>query len=230
MVEVNQLSKSFNGVRILNGVSLKAPCGEVTTIAGPNGIGKTTMLNVICGILYPDAGEVKFGEGESYRDIFTVLSGDKNLYAKNTVKENVQFAAVLRGLRREEIQKNIEKYLSYFPLYETLENKLYEKLSFGQKRLITIFAAAVSGAKIILMDEPTEGLDLEHKKQLADIMAALKKDAAVILTTHDYEFSVNVSDRILFLKDGSIVSENGKLGREEFLKLYHGFYEGGDLQ
>ncbi len=63
MVEVNQLSKSFNGVRILNGVSLKAPCGEVTTIAGPNGIGKTTMLNVICGILYPDAGEVKFGEG-----------------------------------------------------------------------------------------------------------------------------------------------------------------------
>lgn len=80
------------------------------------------------------------------------------------------------------------------------------------------------------MDEPTEGLDLEHKKQLADIMAALKKDAAVILTTHDYEFSVNVSDHILFLKDGSIVSENGKLGREEFLKLYHGFYEGGDLQ
>lgn len=228
MITTYHLSKTFGADPILRDVSFCAPRGAVTAVAGPNGIGKTTLLNIVCGILSPDSGGVKLGDGETARDIFAVLSGDKNLYAKNTVRENVEFAGVLKGMRRAQIRENIKRYAGYFPLYQKLENQLYEKLSFGQKRLITIFAAAVTEAGIILMDEPTEGLDLAHKSQLAQILSVLKQNAAILLTTHDYEFSAAVSDRILFLKDGGIVSENGKLGREEFLELYRKFYPQGE--
>ncbi len=228
MIEVKNVTKSFGRRKVLDDISFSVDKNNLTTIVGPNGIGKTTILNIICGLLLPDQGEVNYVDCDMKRDLFAVLSGDKNLYHKNTVEENVYFVAALRNIEKKQTRKNIEEREKNFPLYSEVKHKLFEQLSFGQKRLMTIFAALVSEAQILTMDEPTEGLDLAHKKELTDLMLSLKKTKTLLLISHDSKFVSDISDRILFLNDGKIVQEEQKLTEEQFLEIYGKIYGRGN--
>ena len=120
MISVKQVSKSFHGNRVLDHISFEIPDQTATALIGPNGIGKTTLLNILCGSLVPDSGEVTSETPDFQREIFTVLSGSHQLYAKNTVKENIEFLAVLRGLSNSDIRQNLDRYLPSFPLYDSV--------------------------------------------------------------------------------------------------------------
>mgnify|MGYP001150818270 FL=1 len=173
MIYIKNISKTFNGTEVLKDVSFTVSDNAITSIIGPNGIGKTTIFNIICGILMPDQGMIE--SDLNTHNIFTVLSGNQNLYAKNTVEENIFYLSILRGISSTKIRENIEKYYKYFPIYHSIKNKLFEELSFGQKQLATIFAALVTDSKYLLFDEPTEGLDLENKKQLQSVLSSISK-------------------------------------------------------
>lgn len=228
MICVNSVSKSFQGNCVLNHIDFKIPDQTATALIGPNGIGKTTLLNILCGSLEPDTGEVTCETPDFQKEIFTVLSGSHQLYAKNTVKENIEFLAVLRGLSSSEIRSNLEMYRTAFPLYDSVKSKLFEELSTGQKQLMILLAALITDSRYLILDEPTEGLDLEHKRALLKAVSSMKGSRTLLITSHDPDFITAAAEYFLFLKDGKIVTEKEQLDKNEFLRIYESLYLQGE--
>ena len=219
MIQFRNVYKSLGQNVVLDGVCLEFRPHEITAIVGPNGVGKTTIFNILWGMVSPDRGTVEYN-GCSSRDCFAVLSGDNNLYAKNTVKENVYFVGRLRKLSRKAIERNIEAASRSVPLYREIADTLYERLSFGQKRLMTLFATMVAEPKIIALDEPTEGLDWEHRTQLGAVLSSWKEKGTIVLIAHDAPFLCSVVDRFFFLKNGKTVLDMPSLTEAEFRDCY----------
>lgn len=225
MIEIKSIYKKYGDNEVLKGVDCTFKEGEITTIMAPNGTGKTTLLSVISGLLLPDKGEVKYEEKQGIKNVSIVLSGEKNLYMKNTVKENLYYFDIIRGMPKKEIQKKIEENLKFLPLIGDIENKLVEHLSYGQKRLVTIFSAMISNATCILLDEVSEGLDMQYINLLQKLITALSKDRIIIMASHDYDFVSSISDRLVFLKSGMIVKECSKLNLEKLKEYYIDLYD-----
>ena len=123
-----------------------------------------------------------------------------------------------------EIAENLEKYRSWFPLYETVQSRLFEELSAGQKQMMLILAALVADARYLLLDEPTEGLDLNHKQMLTDLLRKLKTFKTILITSHDAGFITTLSDHMVFLKEGRIVLDTPGMELSDFLETYHQYY------
>lgn len=224
MIILNEISRSFKDKQVLKELTARFEDGTINTIIAPNGTGKTTLLSIISGLMIMDKGNVDYGEG-GINDVALLLAGEKNLYMKNTVYENVQFFGTLAGIGKKELEESIDKYKSMFPLYEEKKNKLVEELSYGQKRMIALFASIVSNAKCILIDEVTEGLDLSNTKALINVLKMIKEDRTLILASHDYEFVSEVSDRLFFLKDGKFVQIcNEKQDKDTVIEIYSKLY------
>ena len=224
MIVLENISREFKKEKVLKNISISIETSNITSIIAPNGVGKTTLLCVISNIIFPTSGNVIFKNNFTQYDIFLILSGDRNLYLKNTVYENIRYFCTLRGLKKREIDENIAKYEKKMPLYSKIKSKLCEELSFGQKRLVMIFIAFVAEARCIVMDEPSEGLDQTHVEILENILMEHKKDKIILLTSHNYEFLSKVSDKSIFLKSGEVASEIGQANQKEILDIYRKLY------
>jgi len=225
MIVLEKVSRTFKTDDVLKEIDLVINHSEITSLIAPNGVGKTTLLCIIANVIFPTTGRVLFKNGFNAQDIFLILSGERNLYMKNTVHENIHYFCTLRGLKKKEIEGNIEKHLDSMPLYSKIKNKLCEELSFGQKRLVIIFAAFVANARCIIMDEPSEGLDYAHLQMLENMLSANKKGKIILITSHHYEFISKIADRNMFLKSGRIVCEANEMDQEELLEIYTKLYE-----
>lgn len=180
MIKLCNISKSFGMKKVLDDFSLELRDGTINSIIAPNGTGKTTLMSVLAGFLTPDSGKVIFDPGMSHKDVVLLLSGDKNLYMKNTVKENILYFSILRGKSKRETLEAIDKYKSIFPLYEKIKDQLAETLSYGQKRMAALFSAIISESKYIIIDEASEGLDLEHVNMLKDLLEHVKEGSLLL--------------------------------------------------
>ncbi|TDT62788.1 ABC transporter ATP-binding protein [Fonticella tunisiensis] len=202
--------KEFKAV---DGVSFNIYKGEIFGLLGPNGAGKTTIIKMITGLLRPTEGSVKVmgmdvdkNPMEALGSIGTVLAGDRSVYWKLTARENLEYFAALYGCDRREAKKRTTEILEKLGLIEKAD-ELVEKFSTGMKQKVALGKALIPNAPVVLLDEPTLGLDPQSALNLREIILQLKKEGrTILLTTHYMEEADFLSDRIAIINGGRIIA------------------------
>lgn len=231
VIEVNNLQKVYKKrktreeISAVNNMSFHVRRGEVVGLLGPNGAGKTSTIKLICGLLYPDIGEVKvFGKNvhqkrsEAVRHITAVLEGNRNLYWRLTVQENMEYFAGNRGIPRKEIYPKIDELLHRFELTEK-RNELVYSLSRGMQQKLAIAVALLPDTDIILLDEPTLGLDVEIGYEVRKLLKEIadKEQRTILISSHDMPVIEELCERVVIINHGKIVADEKV---ERLLKLF----------
>lgn len=217
IIEINHLSKSFGEVKAVQDLSFRVKEGELFAFLGVNGAGKSTTINIMCGQLAKDAGSVKISGTDLDTDADTVKRNlgvvfqnsvlDKDL----SVKDNLESRAALYGIVGKEFQKRLGE-LSKLLEFDDLLKRTVGKLSGGQRRRIDIARALLHNPKILILDEPTTGLDPQTRSLLWQVIDDLRKNhgMTVFLTTHYMEEAAD-SDYVVILEQGKIAAEGTPL-------------------
>ena len=222
MIRVKDLQKSYGDLRAVDGISFEVPEGEMLGFLGPNGAGKTTTLSMISGLLKPDRGRVSIGEIDVWHSpkeakrILGLVPQDLALYEELTARENLMFWGSLFHLPRTELKANIELWLDRVGL-KGRGREAVSKFSGGMKRRLNLAIGLVHNPKVVLLDEPTVGIDPQARKNILDIIREIVKEGSTILfTTHHLEEAEALCDRIAIMDHGKIL-ETGSV--EELAKV-----------
>lgn len=210
IVSVRKLTKSYSsGVNALSDVNLEIEEGEILALLGPNGAGKTTLISTICGISRPSSGHVSVGghdvisEFRAARSMIGLVPQEIALEPFTKVNETVAFSRGLFGKRKDPAL--IEKILRQLSLWDKRDAKARE-LSGGMRRRVLIAKALAHEPKVLFLDEPTAGVDVELRRDMWEIVKALKATGVtIILTTHYIEEAEAIADRVGVINNGRIV-------------------------
>lgn len=198
MLEVKNLSKEFNGHRILRDISFTLKDGEIMTIVGPSGAGKTTLLRIIAGLETKDSGEILI-DGKPYDSgKVGVVFQDYNLFPNLSVLQNITLAPTLVLKKsKTEAEQDARVLLKRLQISGREQQCPYE-LSGGQKQRVAIARALAMKPRILCYDEPTSALDPNLRKEVEKMILSLKKSGLTqLIITHDLNFAENVADQML---------------------------------
>jgi len=211
MLKITNLRKSFRDKSVLKDVSFEVNPGEIVCLLGNNGAGKTTIINCILKMIRPDSGEImlddkkiyKCKNSEYFNQVSALLESSSNVYDYLTGVQNIEYFAGLSKIDSK--SPEIEKYIDDFELREAI-NKPVGEYSRGMQQKLALIIALMQSPKLLLLDEPTLGLDIKSKNAVIDKLNQLvnEKKMAVILTTHQMEVVQKLNGRVLILKDGSV--------------------------
>ena len=210
IVSVRNLRKSYaGGFEALKSVNLEIKEGEILALLGPNGAGKTTLIPTICGITVPTSGTITVGGHDTQtdfraaRNLIGLVPQEINLEPFETVKNTVAFSRGLFGKKRDDAF--VEEILRKLSLYDKKDNKIM-MLSGGMKRRVLIAKALSHEPKVLFLDEPTAGVDVELRKDMWEVVADLKASGVtIILTTHYIEEAEAIADRVGVINKGEIL-------------------------
>ena len=224
MIEIRNLSKKFNGFTAVNNIDLVIEAGEFIGVLGPNGAGKTTTIKIITGLLKATSGNVYINgsvmnrNNKEVKGIMGIVPQYSNLDKELTVYENLVFAAKL--FRVENYRNKIYELLDFVDLTE-FKDRVAANLSGGMARRLTIAKALINDPDIIILDEPTVGIDLNGRRKIWDILKYLKtKNKTVLLTTHYIEEAEYLCSRVCLIDKGVIIQDS----TPELLKEQLGVY------
>lgn len=220
MLKIENLSKSFGKLNVFKNISLSVNKGEVVSIIGPSGTGKSTLLRCINYLEKPDTGKINIGDfsGDLTRlttkEIYDLrrhsafVFQNYNLFKNKTVLENVtESLIVVRNIEKTEAIKIGENCLRSVNMYDK-RNEYPSTLSGGQQQRVGIARALAMNPEIILFDEPTSALDPEMVMDILNIIKDLaNRDIAMLIVTHEIKFSMDISDKIIFMADNKIIEE-----------------------
>jgi len=243
MLKIQNLSKKFGGVKAINACSFEIAKGEITALIGPNGSGKTTVFNLISGIIKQDFGKIFFN-GKNITN-FSVeqisnlgisrLFQQSRLFKNLTVRENL-FLAIdnedtklwknMFGLNKitKEKKEKVSEILKKCGIAE-IENKTANDLSFGQKRLVELARTILNPHQLLMLDEPVAGVNPKIRQDIIKLLLKLKKNGeTILLIEHDMNFTLGLADDIIVMDAGKVIAvgkpneiKNNKLVLEAYL-------------
>lgn len=228
MLKLEKIRKSFKNNLVLKDVSFTIDTGEVVGLVGLNGSGKSTIIRIISGLIIQDNGTIE----NDFKNIGVLLEGSRNIYHFLTVRENIKYFSILNNIEDAYVENFMNKYITLFGLEDKLDEEV-GNLSRGMIQKVSIMILLAQNPDIIIMDEPTLGLDIISTIQIREIIQDIvkEKNKTVLIVSHDTKLLDSVADRILFLKDGKIEAdiekENLKLNKDsEYLVYYYGMEDG----
>lgn len=228
MLKLEKIRKSFKNNLVLKDVSFTVDTGEVVGLVGLNGSGKSTIIRIISGLIIQDNGTIE----NDFKNVGVLLEGSRNIYHFLTVRENIKYFSILNNIEDAYVENFMNKYITLFGLEDKLDEEV-GNLSRGMIQKVSIMILLAQNPDIIIMDEPTLGLDIISTIQIREIIQDIveEKNKTVLIVSHDTKLLDSVADRILFLKDGKIEAdietENLKLNKDsEYLVYYYGMEDG----
>jgi len=209
ILEINELSKTYeNGFSALSNTSLNVKEGEILALLGPNGAGKTTLISTICGISVPTSGQIKVGgfdiqsQYREARKLIGLVPQEITLEPFEKVINTIRFSRGLFGKPKDDAY--VEKVLRSLSLWDKKDSRIMQ-LSGGMKRRVLIAKALAHEPRLLFLDEPTAGVDVELRQSMWAVVEELRKDGVtIILTTHYIEEAEAIADRIAVIAKGSI--------------------------
>ena len=231
MIAIDHLSKSFGTVKAVNDLSFRVKKGELFAFLGVNGAGKSTTISMICGQLTPDGGDIEVNghnpktEGKQIKEQIGVVFQDSVLDKPLTGRENLRSRAALYGITGAAFDKRLQELIDIFALQEFIDRPV-GKLSGGQRRRLDIARALVHRPKLLILDEPTTGLDPQTRKMIWNIIENLRmsEGLTVFLTTH-YMEEATVASYVVIIDHGCIAAEGTPYElKNEYVKDYLSLY------
>lgn len=212
MIEVKNLVKNYGEHTAVDGINFRVRKGEIFGFLGPNGAGKTTTLNILAGLSLPSSGvAIIAGQDVTKHPIgckkrLGIATQDANFDHHLNIKDNLFYQGLLYGLSRKKLKKRVEAALQWAKL-ENYRKKRFHQLSGGMQRRLVVARAMLSDPDILLLDEPTTGLDPQSRRQVWEYIKDLKeKGKTVLLTTHYMEEADILCDRISIIDHGRIIA------------------------
>jgi ABC-2 type transport system ATP-binding protein len=225
MLQVDHLKKSYGSVVAVNGVSLRADAGETIGLLGPNGAGKTTTVSIIAGLIRPDSGSVKIdgralsGDTDPIKRRIGLVPQDLALFDELTAQANLQLFAALYNLDGAPAKRAIGEALELVELSERAHDRVKD-YSGGMKRRLNLAAALLHDPQILLLDEPTVGVDPQSRNAIFDNLEALKSRGKTLLyTTHYMEEAERLCDRVIIMDHGQVVADDTLQGLYRLLPV-----------
>ena len=226
MIEVSHLVKSFGSLVAVDNLSLQIVPGEILGFLGPNGAGKSTTMKILTGYLKPTSGTVKVNginveqDPVGVKQLIGYLPEGAPAYEEMTTRRFLTFIAELRGYTGHEIVKRLDRVVDVMSLSSVIDRRI-ETLSKGFKRRVGIAQAIIHDPKILILDEPTDGLDPNQKHQVRELIRGLSKDKIIIVSTHILEEVTAVCSRAVIISDGKVL-EDCEPSTLETRSKYHG--------
>ncbi len=206
-LSVDRITKQYKNKIAVDRVSFELTEG-VTGLLGANGAGKTTLMRMMSGILAPTSGEIR-ADGipalaENYRAMLGYLPQDFGYYPEFTAREFVEYMAALKGIEKREARRKTEELLEMVGLSDVAKKKI-KTFSGGMKQRVGIAQALLNNPKILILDEPTAGLDPKERVRFRTLIEELGKDSIVLLSTHIVSDIEHIADRLIMMREGCIV-------------------------
>jgi ABC-2 type transport system ATP-binding protein len=236
VIEVNHLEKSFGKTAAVGGLSFRAGAGEIFGLLGPNGAGKTTTIGCISGLLRPDAGTIQIlghdvvRDGPGARQHLGVVPQEIALYGDLSARENLAYWGGVLGMRDPELRDRIKQVLAMVGLHDRAKEPV-KLFSGGMKRRLNFACGIIHEPKVLLLDEPTVGVDPQSRVHLLDMIRAEARGGGCILyTTHYMEEAETLCDRLAIVDHGKMLAQgtlNGlrsMLGERDVLR-FNGAFE-----
>ena len=215
MIEANQLRKTFNKGRVVavDDVSFTARDGQITGLLGPNGAGKTTTLRMLYTLLEPDAGSMRVDgidpgtEPLKVKRALGVVPDSRGLYDRLTARENIRYYGDLQGLDRRTTHSRIDQLVDVLDMGEFIDRRT-DGFSQGQRVKVAIARALIHEPRTVLLDEPSNGLDVMTTRALREFLRHLRgQGRCVVLSTHIMQEVAALCDRIVIIADGRVAAE-----------------------
>ncbi|QUH18619.1 ABC transporter ATP-binding protein [Alkaliphilus sp. B6464] len=210
-LEIKNLTKTYGRKKANDNITITLENG-VYGLLGPNGAGKTTIMKQITTLTEPSEGEIIYnGENikrldDKYRDLVGYLPQEFGVYKNFSAKQFLQYVGALKGLTGKNATEKIEELLKLVGLYE-VRNKAVGKFSGGMKRRVGIAQALLNDPKILVLDEPTAGLDPQERARFRNLISQISKDKIIILSTHIISDIESIAKETIMIKDGAILME-----------------------